>query len=71
MKFIGRTPREGINVANAWRLFERPEEQRSQYAGILGYFSTHPAAEDRIAQLRGKALIEGWPLIGERVPIAF
>ena len=59
------------HVADAWRFFERLAEQRAQFEGIANYFSTHPASEDRIEQLRERALAEGWPLSGQRVPLAF
>lgn len=61
---------EYAHVDEAWRLFERWRDASSHdYA--ISYFSTHPATENRIAELRELADLEGWSTVGNTMPLAW
>ena len=52
------------HVNEAWRLFERWDEEDGDSSSVLTYLSTHPQPEDRVDNLEAVAEREGWPLTG-------
>jgi len=52
------------HVADATRFFERERDRAKSLARVAGYFSTHPAPDDRIEALEELARANGWPLTG-------
>jgi len=57
------------HVNEAWRLFERWDEQRNGMPDIVTYLSTHPDAGDRVEQLERLAELQQWPAEGEVTPL--
>jgi len=57
------------HVDEAWRLFERWDEQRNGATGIVTYLATHPDAGDRVEQLERLAERQQWPAEGEVIPL--
>jgi len=51
------------HVNEAWRLFERWEDDES-FRELVPYLSTHPQAGDRVDSLEALALRENWPTSG-------
>jgi len=56
------------HVADATRFFERQDRGTIDFGRFAGYFSTHPAADDRIERLDALARARGWPTTGETRP---
>lgn len=52
------------HVNEAWRLFERWDEEDGDGPGVLTYLSTHPQPDDRVDNLEALAGREGWPITG-------
>lgn len=52
------------HVDEAWRLFERWDEQERSLLDVVTYTSTHPQAGNRIASLERLANERGWPTEG-------
>lgn len=52
------------HVNQAWRLFERWDEEDGDGLGVLTYLATHPQPDDRVDNLEALAEREGWPLAG-------
>ncbi len=57
------------HVAESWRLFERWEIQDDSILRFASYLSTHPSADDRIADMKDLARGEGWRLDGAVAPL--
>lgn len=53
------------HVNEAWRLFERWDEQRDDVLGVVSYLATHPRAGDRVKQLQDLADRQQWADDGE------
>ena len=53
------------HVNQAWRLFERWDEELGSARGLVAYVSTHPLSADRIDQMRRTAAERGWEDDGE------
>lgn len=53
------------HVNQAWRLFERWDEQGRTVTGLSAYFATHPATADRIDKLKVFAELNGWSADGD------
>jgi len=56
------------HVAESWRFFERATGEDAGLDAFVAYLSTHPAAAERIGELRGEARERGWPLQGPTTP---
>jgi Zn-dependent protease with chaperone function len=52
------------HVNEAWRLFERWDEEDASVLDLVTYLSTHPQAGDRVESLKTLAISEGWPMQG-------
>ena len=52
------------HVNEAWRLFERWDDEDHSILDLVTYLSTHPQAGDRVESLESLAISEGWPLQG-------
>ena len=52
------------HIDEAWRFFERLEQGAQSDFMLLKYYSTHPAAGDRIKNLKDHAIERGWSLEG-------
>jgi Zn-dependent protease with chaperone function len=52
------------HVNQAWRLFERWDDEDGDAFDVLTYLSTHPQPDDRVDNLEALADREGWPLTG-------
>ena len=52
------------HVNEAWRLFERWDEEDASVLDLVTYLSTHPQAGDRVESLEALANKEGWPVQG-------
>jgi Zn-dependent protease with chaperone function len=52
------------HVDEAWRLFERWDEEDGSILDVVSYLSTHPAVGDRIEDLERQAVRENWPAEG-------
>lgn len=52
------------HVDESWRFFDRILYEDLDTSGLLTYFSTHPAAGDRIEKLKSYAVQQGWSLQG-------
>lgn len=52
------------HVAEAWRFFERIDEQGGRLLGFGTYLSTHPSPDDRVETLIEIAEGKGWPVTG-------
>ncbi len=52
------------HVNEAWRLFERWDEQRGSVPAIVNYLATHPDAGDRVERLEQIARDQQWPVDG-------
>jgi Zn-dependent protease with chaperone function len=59
------------HVDDAWRLFERWDEDDDSFPGMVAYLSTHPATGDRIAGLERQAIRENWPVEGALTKLAW
>lgn len=57
------------HVADAWRFFERLEEEEGESLKFAQYLSTHPQPEARIEALIEMAGENGWSLAGDTVEI--
>lgn len=57
------------HIADSWRLFERWEIQDDSILRFVTYLSTHPAAGERIADMKNLARSEGWSVDGEVAPL--
>ncbi len=53
------------HVAEAWRFFERIEEEYGDTREVLTFLSTHPAPDNRAERLVDLAAENGWPVTGE------
>ena len=52
------------HVNEAWRLFERWDDEDKSILDLVTYLSTHPQAGDRVESLESLAIREGWPMQG-------
>ena len=52
------------HVDEAWRLFERWDEEDDSLLDVVPYLSTHPATDNRIEDLEQQAAREHWPVEG-------
>ena len=52
------------HVNEAWRLFERWDDEDKSMLDLVTYLSTHPQAGDRVEVLESLAIREGWPVQG-------
>ena len=52
------------HVNEAWRLFERWDNEDKSILDLVTYLSTHPQAGDRVESLESLAIREGWPVQG-------
>ncbi len=59
------------HVDDAWRLFERWDEDDDSFLDVVSYLSTHPAAGDRIDDLERQAIRESWPVEGAITALAW
>jgi Zn-dependent protease with chaperone function len=53
------------HVGEAWRLFERWDEDDDSFFNVVGYTSTHPQPRDRIEVLEELAKSKGWAAVGD------
>lgn len=59
------------HVGEAWRLFERWDDDESSLFDVLGYTSTHPQPGDRIEVLEELARSKGWPTAGDAAALGW
>ena len=57
------------HVAEAWRFFERIEEEYGDRSEIVSLLGTHPSPDDRAEKLIELAGENGWPVTGEATEI--
>ncbi len=57
------------HVNEAWRLFERWDEQRGGMSEIASYLATHPDAGDRVEELERLSYQQQWPVEGAVTPL--
>ena len=53
------------HVDEAWRLFEKWDNDDRIMPGVVAYTSTHPDAGDRVEKLKDQAIRKGWPIEGQ------
>lgn len=61
---LGLVAAEYGHVADAWRFFERLNEEGYGYSDVVAYIATHPAPSDRIDAMIEEANVRGWSLSG-------
>ncbi len=59
------------HVAEAWRFFDRIEEEYGGTSEIVSLLSTHPVPDDRAERLIELASENGWPTTGEVTEIGW
>ena len=57
------------HVDEAWRLFERWDDGDEALLDVVSYLSTHPQPDDRIENLEDMADEQGWPVVGDVIPL--
>ena len=59
------------HVDEAWRLFERWDEEDDSAIDVVTYLSTHPDVGDRVEDLKLLAEQEGWPTEGDIIELSW
>lgn len=59
------------HVAEAWRLFQRWDDNGRSLLDISSYVATHPKPGDRVDELRTLATRNGWPTEGGIAPLGW
>ena len=59
------------HVGESWRFFERLVEDGKEPSGLATYLSTHPATDERIAEIREYAEARGWPIEGPATSLSW
>jgi Zn-dependent protease with chaperone function len=59
------------HVAEAWRLFQRWDDNGRSLLDISSYLATHPKPGDRVDELRTLATRNGWPTEGGIAPLGW
>lgn len=59
------------HVDEAWRLFERWDDDDESTIEIINYLSTHPETGDRIVDMKRYAESQGWRIDGEIRPLSW
>ncbi len=57
------------HVNEAWRLFERWDQQRGGLSEFVSYLATHPDAGDRVEELERLSFEQQWPVEGAVTPL--
>jgi len=57
------------HVDESWRFFDRIDQNADIASDLVVYASTHPAAGDRVDDIKFHAEASGWPLAGNITPL--